>query len=136
MSERLKELEDKKRELCDELKQLGAFRRGTLSLIYRKCGRPNCKCTKRGHRGHPQYIWSTTIRGKSYARNIPLGPQMQKYKGEIENYHKFLKIRDEIIEVSEKIADEQPIPKVESNHELEKLKKKLQRMFIARLSEK
>lgn len=133
MRERLKGLEVKKKELCDKLKQLGAFRRGSLSLIYRRCGRTNCKCTQSGHSGHPQYIWSATIKGKSYARNITLGPPMQKYKEEIENYQKFLKIRDDLIDVSEKIADEQPIPEVKSNQELERLKKKLQRMFIQKL---
>jgi hypothetical protein len=42
----------------------------------------------RGHPGHgPQYLWNTTVKGKSYAKSIPLGPELEKYTTEIGNYH-------------------------------------------------
>jgi len=46
---------------------------------FRKCGKPTCKCAKPGNIGHgSQYLWNTTIEGKSYAKNLKLGSELQK----------------------------------------------------------
>ena len=61
MNKRLNELEAKRRSLHKKLEEIGDFRRGTISVNYRKCGKKNCACAKPGHPGHgPQYLWSTT----------------------------------------------------------------------------
>ena len=83
MGEALVECEQKRTALIDSLKELGDFRRGTITANYRKCGKANCACAQEGHPGHgPQYLWSATIKGKSYAKNVKLGPEMQKYEEE------------------------------------------------------
>ena len=71
MTNSIKHLESKKEALHEKLKNLESFRRGTISVNYRKCGKKNCACAKPGHPGHdPQYLWSTAIKGKSYAKNF------------------------------------------------------------------
>jgi len=83
MEETIESLEKKRAELYTQLQETGDFRRGIISVLYRKCGKANCACAKEGHPGHgPQHIWNTTIKGKSYARNVKLGPEMQKYLDE------------------------------------------------------
>ena len=130
MKESVKKLQSKKKSLHKELENIGDFRRGTISVNYRKCGKKNCMCAKKGHPGHgPQYLWNTTIKGKSFANNIRLGPELQKYMGEIANYRKFLKLRDEIVQLNEKICDLRPIPEIEDKDEADELKKKLQMHF-------
>ena len=63
MTETLIDCEGKRDALVDSLKELGDFRRGTITANYRKCGKPNCACTQEGHPGHgPQYLWSATIK--------------------------------------------------------------------------
>jgi hypothetical protein len=60
MEETLESLEKKRKELYEELEALGDFRRGTISVNYRKCGKKKCVCTKPGHPGHgPQYLWKS-----------------------------------------------------------------------------
>jgi hypothetical protein len=130
MDKRLNELEAKRRSLHKKLEEIGDFRRGTISVNYRKCGKKNCACAKPGHPGHgPQYLWSTTIKGKSYARNLRLGPELKKYMEDTKNYRRFLKLYNEIVLLNEKICDLRPVPETEDKDDAEVLKKKLQMHF-------
>ena len=71
MEDTLKGLEEKRKVVYKKMGGIGDFRRGTISVNYRKCGKKNCICSKPGHPGHgPQYLWNTTIKGKSYAKNL------------------------------------------------------------------
>jgi len=63
---KLEKLEIKRDSIHRKLATLGDFKRGTISVNYRKCGKKNCACAKPGHPGHgPQYLWTTTIKGKA-----------------------------------------------------------------------
>jgi hypothetical protein len=130
MEETIRSLEKKREELYRRLQETGDFRRGIISVIYRKCGKSNCACAKKGHPGHgPQHLWNTTIKGKSYAKSLKLGPEMQKYLEEIANHHRFLKLCEEIVVVNERICELRPVLEVTDEKELAALKKKLQERF-------
>jgi hypothetical protein len=131
MEETIERLEKKREELYRQLQETGDFRRGIISVIYRKCGKSNCACAKEGHPGHgPQHIWNTTIKGKSYAKSLKLGPEMQKYLDEIANHQKFLTLCEEIVVVNERICGLRPVPQVADDNELSALKKKLLERFM------
>ncbi len=133
MEDALKVLEAKRKSAYRKIEELGDFRRGTISVNYRKCGKKNCSCAQPGHPGHgPQYLWNTTIRGKSYAKNVRLGPELQKYMGETANYRRFGELCQELLEVNEKVCDLRPIPAAEGKEEQEALKKKLESLFRKR----
>ena len=133
MGEALVECEEKRTALMDSLKELADFRRGTITANYRKCGKANCACAQPGHPGHgPQYLWSATIKGKSYAKNLKLGPEMQKYEEETARHRRFVELCDEIVRINERICDLRPVPEVKDDQELAELKKKLQRRFLKR----
>jgi hypothetical protein len=137
MEDTLKVLEEKRKVVYKKMGGIGDFRRGTISVNYRKCGKKNCICTKSGHPGHgPQYLWNTTIKGKSYAKNLKLGPELQKYVEEIANHRKFVQLCDELVELNEKVCDLRPIPAIEGKEEQEELKKKLEQLFRKRLRKK
>lgn len=137
MEETIERLEKKRSDLYKQLQELGDFRRGIISVLYRKCGKANCACAKEGHPGHgPQYIWNTTIKGKSYSRNVKLGPEMQKYLDEIENNRRFGKICEEIVVTNERICDLRSVPEVTDDKELAELKKKLQERFMTKYKKK
>ena len=131
MTETIESLETKRTHLYRELQETGDFRRGIISVIYRKCGKKNCACAREGHPGHgPQHLWNTTIKGKSYAKNVKLGPEMQKYLEEIANHRRYVKLSEEIVVVNERICDLRPVPAVKDDEELAELKKKLQDLFM------
>jgi hypothetical protein len=137
MEDTLNGLEKRRKVLYKKMVEVGDFRRGTISVNYRKCGKNNCVCTKSGHPGHgPQYLWNTTIKAKSYAKNLKLGPELQKYVEEIANHRKFVELCDELVELNEKVCDLRPIPAIEGKEEQEELKKKLEQHFRKRLRKK
>jgi hypothetical protein len=133
MEQTMASLKRHREKLFKELGEIGNFRRGSISVNYRKCGKANCVCVQPEHPGHgPQYLWSTTIKGKSYTKNLKLGPELQKYKEEIDNYHTFQRLSEEVIHTNEKICELQSVPIIEDVNELEELKKNLQRHFLKR----
>ena len=137
MDETLSNLERKRELLYKQLQETGDFRRGTISVLYRKCGKKNCVCAQEGHPGHgPQYLWNATIKGKSYAKNLKLGPEMEKYLEEISNHQLFLKLCDEIVAINEQICATRSVRVMEDETSLAELKKKLQQMFMAKYKKK
>jgi hypothetical protein len=137
MEEALESLEAKRKSVHQKLEEIGDFRRGIISVNYRKCGKKNCACAKPGHWGHgPQYLWNTTIKGKSYAKSLRLGPELQKYMEETVKYLEFLRLCGELVELNEKICNLRPAPEIEDKDEREALKKKLQGIFRKRLRRK
>jgi len=137
MKETIINLEKKRADLYKKLQEVGDFRRGSISVVYRKCGKKNCACAKEGHPGHgPVHLWNTTIKGKSYAKSLKLGPELQKYLDEIESHKKFVKLCEEIVVVNERICDLRPVPEVKDDQEMAELKKKLQKLFIRKYKTK
>ena len=137
MNESLSSLEKKREHLYQQLQEAGDFRRGTISVLYRKCGKKNCACAKEGHPGHgPRYLWNVTIGGKSYAKNLNLGPEMDKYLEETSNYKSFLMLCDEIVAINEQICNARPVQVMEDENDLVALKKKLQLTFMAKYKKK
>jgi len=127
---KLEKLEEMKVSIHEQLVSLGDFKRGTISVNYRKCGKNNCACTKPGHPGHgPQYLWNTTIKGKSYAKNLKLGPELKKTLEETDNYKVFLKLCEELVKTNEKICQLRDIPEITEESEADALKKKLRSLF-------
>ena len=130
MKQTLEELEEQRRQLFRELSEIGDLRRGIISANYRKCGKPNCVCAQKGHRGHgPQYLWNTTVGGKSRAANVRLGPELEKVQQEIEDYRRFVKLTKEIVDINEQICQKRAVRDIADEEELETLKKTLLRQF-------
>jgi hypothetical protein len=134
MEETLESLEAERKSLYKKMEEIGDFRRGIISVNYRKCGKKNCACAKPGHLGHgPQYLWNTTIKGKSYAKSVRLGPELQKYMQETTKYREFLRLCEELVQLNERISDLRAVVEIEDKNEREALKKKLQGIFRKKL---
>jgi hypothetical protein len=105
----LDELETQRRELYEQLAEVGDFRRGTVSENYRRCGKPNCACAAPEHPGHgPRYLWTRTVAGRgSRGRQLDRG-EVGKVRGELANYHRFADISEQIVQVNEAICEARP----------------------------
>jgi hypothetical protein len=120
----LQDLELRRKDLFRQLENLGDFRRGTISVNYRKCGKSNCVCARKDHLGHgPQYLWNVSINGKTQARNLPLGPELEKAEVEVERYRAFVRLSQELVEVNDRICQLGPAGSIDNENELEQLKK-------------
>ena len=137
MEETLESLEAERKSLYRKMEELGDFRRGIISVNFRKCGRTNCACAKPGHGGHgPQYLWNTTIKGKSYAKNLRSGPELQKYMKDTARYREFLSLCEHLVKLNERISDVRPVVEIEDGNEREALKKKLQAILRKKLKKR
>lgn len=137
MEESLETLELLRKTLCRQLANLGDFRRGTISVNYRKCGKSNCACARKDHPGHgPQYLWNASIGGRTHARNLPLGPELEKVEKEVEQHHSFVRLCQQLVEVNDKICQLRPVRLVQDENQLEQLKKKLRKRFAEKRKKK
>lgn len=137
MEESLETLELQRKTLCRQLASLGDFHRGTISVNYRKCGKSNCACARKDHPGHgPQYLWNASIGGRTHARNLPLGPELEKVEKEVEQHHSFVRLCQQLVEVNDKICQLRPVRLVQDENQLEQLKKKLRKRFAEKRKKK
>lgn len=133
----LQSLEASRAQLYRKIEALGDFRRGTISVNYRKCGKSNCACAQKDHPGHgPQYLWNASVGGKTVARNLPLGPELEKMEREVEQYREFDRLCQELVEVNCQICNLRPVTVIKDENELEQLKKKLRTHFARKRSKR
>lgn len=137
MNQSLQDLESHRNSLFRQLENLGDFRRGTISVNYRKCGKSNCACARKDHPGHgPQYLWNVSVGGKTQARNLPLGPDLEKVEREVERYRSFVRLCQQVVEVNDQICQLRPVRTIQDENELEQFKKKLRRHFAEKRKRK
>ena len=106
-------------------------------MNFRKCGKSNCACARKDHPGQgPQYLWTASVAGKTRARSLPLGPELEKVDQEVERYRHLVRLCQPLVEVNDQICPLRPVPTVQEEDALEQLKKKLQRRFAAKRSKR
>jgi len=115
-----------------ELSQGGDLRRGSIAENYRRCGKANCACRQEDHPGHgPQYLLMTKVAGRSQARNLRAGPELEKVQQEVSNHQRFRELVQRIVELNERICELRPVPEKQESGRGE-LKKKLRKRSSAR----
>lgn len=106
----LPELEARRAELYARLAEVGDFRRGSISENYRRCGKLNCACAAPGHPGHgPRLLWTRSAPGgKTVGRQVSPG-EADKVRRELETWHDYAALADEIVAVNEAICEARPV---------------------------
>jgi hypothetical protein len=102
-------LEAERARLYAELGGVGDFRRGTLSAVFRRCGKPNCRCAQPGERGHgPQWNWVRWAGGKTVTTHPRPGAELEKAQREAAEWERFKSLTGRIEAVNEAICDARP----------------------------
>ena len=128
MGERVEALESKRADLLEALAETGDMRRGSISETYRRCGKANCACAQARHGGHgPFYAFTRKVGGKTQTIQLRPGPALTKLLREVESYHQFRRLVEELVEVNEAICRLRPVDVVEERPGRQALKKKLPR---------
>jgi hypothetical protein len=97
------QLEELRSLVLDRIAAVPAFRRGSLQVGYRKCGRVNCRCARPGEQGHgPRGLWTRTVKGPGGSRGqyIPL-ESIEQVRAELDNYAQFAALIEDYIEINE-----------------------------------
>lgn len=90
-------------ELLNCIVEIRAMIRGSFSTVYRKCGKPNCRCAKGD--GHPLDRIVFFQGSRSTSRAVAKG-EVQWVKSMTENRRKFREYRQQLRAVQKAIQDE------------------------------
>lgn len=110
MPETLTDLERERAEILYEISQLGDLRRGSITSITARCGKPNCHCHQPRHAGHgPNFRLTRNVNGKTVSETFPLPAALRKAQREVAEFHKFRELTQAFVEVNEKICRLRPV---------------------------
>ena len=104
-----------------QLSDMGDMRPGSLTERYRKCGKPHCRCARKGAPGHgPSYSLTHPVKGKTVTRIIPQGPAVERTRRQIAEYQRFRAVVRELVAVSEQLCDLQLRPTESADDDVKK----------------
>ena len=103
----IRKLRQRRDALRAALAQVADLRPGSLVERYRRCGKPNCHCAREGETGHgPSFSLTHAVKGKTVTKIIP--PEaVARTRQQIEEYHQFRALGQELVEASERVCDAQ-----------------------------
>ncbi len=109
MSESLAALEQHRSSILTQILHLGDFRSGSITTISGRCGKPNCRCHLPNQPGHgPNFRLTRKVDGKTVSETFSTAAELRKAQREVEAYHRFRQLSQEILEVNERICRTRP----------------------------
>ncbi|HEY6388850.1 MAG TPA: DUF6788 family protein [Candidatus Acidoferrum sp.] len=103
-------LEQQRSALQSQLAELGDFRAGSITGTGGRCGNPRCHCHSVNDPGHgPYYRLTRKVKGKTVTETFSTEAALRKAQREVEEYHRFRRLSQELLEVNEKICSLRPV---------------------------
>jgi hypothetical protein len=105
----LASLEQQRSALRSQLAELGDFRAGSITGTGGRCGNPRCHCHGANDPGHgPYYRLTRKVKGKTVTETFSTEAALRKAQREVEEYHRFRRLSQELLEVNEQICRLRP----------------------------
>ena len=109
MSDSLVALELQRASVLAQIQALGDFRSGSITAIQGRCGKANCRCHQPGQPGHgPNYRLTRKVSGKTLSESFTSVAEFRKAQREVEAFHRFRQLSQELLEVNERICRARP----------------------------
>jgi hypothetical protein len=109
MSDPLAGLEQQRSGVLRQILELGDFRSGSITAISGRCGKPNCRCHRPNQPGHgPNFRLTRKINGKTVSETFSSAAELRKAQHEVEAFHRFRQLSQELLEVNERICRTRP----------------------------
>jgi hypothetical protein len=106
----LASLEQLRSALQNQLAELGDFRAGSITGTGGRCGNPRCHCHEANDPGHgPYYRLTRKVNGKTVTETFSTEAALRKAQREVEEYHRFRQLSQELLEVNEQICRLRPV---------------------------
>jgi hypothetical protein len=103
-------LEQQRSSILTQILELGDLRSGSITAINGRCGKPNCHCHQPGQPGHgPNFRLTRKIDGKTVSESFSSAAELRKAQREVEAFHRFRQLSQELLEVNEKICRSRPV---------------------------
>jgi len=93
-----------------QILELGDFRSGSITAINGRCGKPNCHCHQPNQPGHgPNFRLTRKVDGKTVSESFSSAAELRKAQREVETFHRFRQLSQELLEVNETICQSRPV---------------------------
>jgi hypothetical protein len=110
MSDPELQLERQRAELLKRIGSVRDLRRGSITATSGKCGKPTCHCAKPGSIGHgPNFRLTRKVQGKTVTETFASPAALRKARREVEEFHHFQDLCEQVVEVSEQLCAVRPI---------------------------
>jgi hypothetical protein len=110
LPESLAALEQQRSSILTQILELGDLRSGSITAINGRCGKPNCHCHQPDQPGHgPNFRLTRKIDGKTVSESFSSAAELRKAQREVEAFHRFRQLSQELLEVNEKICRARPV---------------------------
>lgn len=110
MSDSLADLEQQRCAVLAQIVELGDFRSGSITAVSGRCGKPNCRCHLPNQPGHgPNLRLTRKVEGKTVSETFSTAAELRKAQREVEAYHRFRQLGQELLEVNERICRARPV---------------------------
>jgi hypothetical protein len=110
LPESLATLEHLRSSILTQILELGDLRSGSITAIHGRCGKPNCHCHQPDQPGHgPNFRLTRKIDGKTVSESFSSAAELRKAQREVEAFHRFRQLSQELLEVNEKICRARPV---------------------------
>ena len=128
MPESLAALEQQRSSILTQILELGDFRSGSITTINGRCGKPNCHCHQPNQPGHgPNFRLTRKINGKTVSESFSSAAELHKAQREVEAFHRFRQLSQELLEVNERICRTRPVEDTLSPQEKKRPKRSSKR---------
>lgn len=110
MPKSLTTLEQLRSDILTRILELGDFRSGSISAINGRCGKSNCRCHQPNQPSHgPNYRLTRKVDGKTVSESFASAEELRKAQREVEAFHRFRELSQQLLEVNEKICRARPV---------------------------
>lgn len=110
MPDSLSDLEQQRQAIFEQMLQLPDFRSGSITTTSGTCGKPSCRCHQPNHPGHgPNLRLTRKVGGKTVTETFATPAEQRKAQREVEAYHRFRELSQQLLEVNEKICRARPV---------------------------
>lgn len=110
LPESLASLEQQRSAILAHFLELGDFRRGSITAIQGRCGKPNCHCHLPNQPQHgPNYRLTFKVDGKTISETFSSPAEMHKAQREVEAFHRFRQLSQQLLEINEEICRARPV---------------------------
>jgi hypothetical protein len=110
MPDDLVTLDAQRSKLLENFLSLGDLRPGSITAVVRRCGKPSCHCAKPRDPGHdPQFRLTRRVAGKTVTETFPNPTALRKAQQEVAEFHRFQKLREDLVSVNQKICQLRPV---------------------------
>ena len=110
MTNTVEKLESDRAALLEKLRVAADMRRGSITEVFRRCGKDNCRCADASDPGHgPYYAYTRKVGGKTKTVQLRAGPLLSKIEREVVAGREFRATCDRLLDVSEALCEARPV---------------------------